>query len=119
MIVWVASINSNSLKFIFLGHRHFILDATPGSPCDLYSIFNLEINNFQICGFLHLEQSRPATAKNMTSAALARVPISNVTKQSFRKSPVDDAAVGASQVNLPQHQPLLPRRQQQQQQAGE
>ncbi|XP_033726512.1 LOW QUALITY PROTEIN: calmodulin-regulated spectrin-associated protein 1-like [Pecten maximus] len=61
------------------------------------------------------EVPRPATAKLLSSTAIANLPISNVTKQSFQKSPSDDMAMTPGPgVAVPPRQPLLHKRLQQQ-----
>ncbi|XP_060076436.1 calmodulin-regulated spectrin-associated protein 1-like [Ylistrum balloti] len=61
------------------------------------------------------EVLRPSTAKMLSSAGISNLPISNVTKQSFQKSPSDDIGVGiiGSGVGVPPRQPLLHKRLQQ------
>ncbi|VDI76018.1 calmodulin-regulated spectrin-associated protein [Mytilus galloprovincialis] len=58
--------------------------------------------------------SRPSTAKHITSNMVLNVPISNVTKQSFKKCSMDDSGLHSPQsgaVQLHPHKPLLPKRQ--------
>ncbi|KAK3087075.1 hypothetical protein FSP39_001312 [Pinctada imbricata] len=60
--------------------------------------------------------SRPTTAKRASSTSMSQVPpVSNITKQSFRKSPTDERYVHTPQATnvLPPRQPLLYKRQQQ------
>ena len=56
--------------------------------------------------------SRPATAKQITSNRIP--PISNVTKQSFKKCSMDGSGLHSPQggtAHFPHHKPLLPKRQ--------
>ncbi|XP_076084754.1 calmodulin-regulated spectrin-associated protein 1-B-like isoform X5 [Mytilus galloprovincialis] len=58
--------------------------------------------------------SRPSTAKHITSNKVLNIPISNVTKQSFKKCSMDDSGLHSPQggaVHVHPHKPLLPKRQ--------
>ncbi|XP_061178757.1 calmodulin-regulated spectrin-associated protein 1-B-like isoform X1 [Saccostrea echinata] len=57
--------------------------------------------------------SRPTTAKKLTSNAIPNLPpISNVTKQSFHKTSMDDAGFPRNVTQVAPRQPLLHKRQQ-------
>ncbi|XP_021371449.1 calmodulin-regulated spectrin-associated protein 1-B-like isoform X2 [Mizuhopecten yessoensis] len=64
------------------------------------------------------EVPRPATAKLLSSAGISNLPISNVTKQSFQRSPSEEMGVGIPSPGMgaavPPRQPLLHKRLQQQ-----